>query len=237
MGLRRHEQKTGDSAMGAAAKGGITQAWAKYQREAARTFRGLGMQVKTNAVVRGVRTRHAVDVLVQGRFVGFEITWLVECKLWKSRVSKLHVLALREIVSDVGADRGILLAEHGVQRGAAEAAALTNVHISKLVEIRESTKSEVLAMQLRELYDRVDSCKQRYWDIPKDDRIAAGLRHEVGQFGYSGAATVGSRGPHQKSASWVISICIGGRASCVFSGGTQAVRVLGLTCQSIRPDD
>jgi hypothetical protein len=37
------------------------------------------------------------------------------------------VLALRQIVTDVGADRGILLSEKGFQSGAVEAATLTNV--------------------------------------------------------------------------------------------------------------
>jgi hypothetical protein len=35
-----------------------------------------------------------------------DIVWIVECKHWKTAVSKLHVLDLREIVSDIGADRG-----------------------------------------------------------------------------------------------------------------------------------
>uniref|UniRef100_UPI00214D0BDC restriction endonuclease n=1 Tax=Klebsiella pneumoniae TaxID=573 RepID=UPI00214D0BDC len=42
-----------------------------------------------------------------------DIIWLVECKHWKNPVSKLHVLALREIVTEIGADRGILLSESG----------------------------------------------------------------------------------------------------------------------------
>ena len=64
--------------------------------------------------------------------VGFDVIWLVECKRWRRRVTKLHVLALREIVADVGADRGILLSEVGFQSGAVEAAKLTNVHVTSL---------------------------------------------------------------------------------------------------------
>ncbi len=92
----------------------MTVAWKEYQEEAASFFRSLGLDASTDVTVDGVRTTHDIDVLVKSHHVGFEITWVVECKHWKSRVSKLHVLALREIVADAGADRGILLSDHRV---------------------------------------------------------------------------------------------------------------------------
>ena len=84
-----------------------------------------------------MRTKHEIDVLVRANFLGFDLTWLIECKQWASPVSKLHVLALREIVADVGADRGILLAEKGFQSGAIEAARLTNVQVTSLDQLAE----------------------------------------------------------------------------------------------------
>lgn len=164
--------------------------WKSYQERAAKFFQSLGLQAQTNATVKGVRTKHAVDVLVRSQHVGFTVTWIVECKLWRSRVSKMHVLGLRQIVSDVGADRGILLAEAGVQSGAMEAAALTNVHITSLAEVRRTASTEISAMRLRELYDRMEKCREAYWEIPKDKRIAAGLRPEVGLLGYTGAGMI-----------------------------------------------
>ncbi len=94
--------------------------WEKYQEEAAEFFRSLGLYAQTDAKVQGVRTQHDIDVLIKSHHVGFEVTWIVECKKWNTRISKLHVLALREIVSDTGADRGILLSESGFQSGAIE---------------------------------------------------------------------------------------------------------------------
>ncbi len=121
---------------------------------------------------------------------GFDATWIVECKHWKSPVSKLHVLALREIVIDTGADRGVLLAESGFQSGAIEAANLTNVRLTSLTVLKDTTKHDVYAMRLRELFDRTEKCSEQYWEIPKATRIARGLRYEVGNFGYSGAGVV-----------------------------------------------
>ena len=160
--------------------------WEKYQKEAASYFRSLGLAASTNVTVKGVRTTHDIDVLVKSHHVGFDITWIVECKHWKTAVSKLHVLALREIVSDVGVDRGILLSESGFQSGAREAANLTNVQVTSISEMCKSAGESINAMRLRELFDRVINCKDRYWEIPKNERIRVGLRPDVSGYGYSG---------------------------------------------------
>lgn len=168
----------------------MAAAWSEYQEEAAEFYRSLGLEATTNVTIKGVRTSHDVDVLVKSRHAGFEVTWIVECKHWKSPVSKLHVLGLREIVTDTGADRGILLAENGFQSGATEAAALTNVHLTSLSASRLEASFEVFAMRLAELHDRIEECRERYWNIPKKIRIEFGLRHDIGEDGYSGAAVI-----------------------------------------------
>lgn len=161
--------------------------WKDYQEEAAEFFRSLGLEAETDVTIQGARTKHDIDVLVKSHHAGFDITWLVECKHWKSKVSKLHVLGLREIVNDTGADRGILLAENGFQSGAIEAAALTNVHVTSLAEAASTASHEINSMRLRELYDRLLWCKEEYWEIPKIKRIECGLRTDVGGgIGYSG---------------------------------------------------
>jgi len=165
-------------------------AWIEYQEETASFFRSLGLDATTDVTVDGVRTTHDIDVLVKSYHLGFEITWLVECKHWKTRVSKLHVLALREIVADVGADRGILLCEVGFQSGAIEAANLTNVHLTSLAQASTTSRNDIYSMRMRELYDRIEDCNDRYWEIPKDDRIEHGLRSAVGEHAYSGARVV-----------------------------------------------
>jgi restriction system protein len=166
------------------------KAWQQYQEEAASYFRSLGLDATTDVTITGVRTSHDVDVLVKSRHVGFDITWIVECKHWASPVSKLHVLALREIVADIGADRGILLSESGFQSGAIEAANLTNVQVTSINQMRETAGESINAMRLRELFDRVGICKDRYWEIPKEERIRVGLRFDLGEHDYSGAKVV-----------------------------------------------
>jgi restriction system protein len=164
--------------------------WKDYQEEAAEFFRSLGLDANTDVTIQGVRTKHDVDVLVKSHHYGFDVTWIIECKHWKEPVSKLHVLALREIITDVGADRGILLCEAGFQSGAVEAANLTNVQVTSLADLNVTAREQISAVRLRELYDRVEQCNVRYWEIPKDKRIEDDLRPEVQEVGYSGARII-----------------------------------------------
>lgn len=164
--------------------------WREYQEEAAWFFRQIGLAATTDERIQGVRTTHDVDVVVRFLHVGYPALWLIECKHWSKPVSKLHVLALREIVADVGADRGILLSESGAQRGAQEAAALTNVLVTSLAELKDKAAADVHAARLLALYDRTAACRMRYWAISKSDRIAHGLRTEGPAAGYSGALVI-----------------------------------------------
>ncbi|MFA5193943.1 MAG: restriction endonuclease [Verrucomicrobiia bacterium] len=168
----------------------MTMNWKDYQEEAAKFFCGLGLDAQTDVTVKGARTTHDVDVLVKSHHAGFDVTWMVECKQWNTKVSKLHVLALREIVTDTGADRGILLSESGFQSGAIEAASLTNVLVTSLAEARVKSEHDVNAMRLRDFYGRVETCRERYWEIPKDVRIEYCLRPDVGNIGYSGNTVI-----------------------------------------------
>lgn len=159
--------------------------WYDYQEETAAFFRSLGLDAQTNVTVQGIRTQHDIDVLVKMHHVGFEVTWAIECKHWKSKVSKLHVLGLRNIVQEIGADRGILLCEAGFQSGAIEASQLTNVVVTSLANVMQSAENEVYGLRIRELLERIETSRERYWDIPKSKRIEHGLRQDLGGVGYT----------------------------------------------------
>jgi hypothetical protein len=197
-------------------------------------FRSLGLDAITDHTVEGSHTTHAIDVFVKSFHVGFDVVWIVECKHWAKKVTKLHVLALRQIVTDVGADRGILLSEKGFQSGAVEAATLTNVRVTSLAELRGTASADIMAMRLRELYDRVESCRKRYWNIPKYVRIDCGLRPEVGAGGYSGNHIIdfakeviakALRGVYPVEVDHMYAFVLWGRARR-FSGAKQIVSLI-----------
>ena len=164
--------------------------WKDYQEEVAEFFKSLGFSAETDKRIDGVRTMHDIDVLVTSSMSGFDIKWLVECKAWQSKVNKLHVIGLRQIVIDAGADRGIILSEAGFQSGAFEAANLTNVQVTSLEQLRAETSDAVGAVRLQDLYVRTQTAKHDYWDINKQDRIRLGLRGYLDPAAYSGTYVV-----------------------------------------------
>lgn len=49
----------------------------------------------------------------------------------------------------------------------------------------QSAQNDVYNLRIRELLERIESAKDRYWNIPKGVRTEHGLRPEVGDVGYS----------------------------------------------------
>ena len=110
--------------------------------------------------------------------------WPIVCKRWNKAVSKDTVLTLRSIVNDTGADRGFMMAESGYQSGAVEAAMLTNITLTSIADLKVILSVEIGMAKLRSILERVDSCRDRYWIMSKEDRIALGLRPDVLTDGY-----------------------------------------------------
>lgn len=115
------------------------QDWRDYQEKAAAFFKRKGCSAEVEAVVRGVRAEHKIDVLVSFLQHSIECKWIIECKLWNSHVPKEKVLALKAIVEDVGADRGIIITEKGYQSGAYDVARGSNITLVTSLEEFERT--------------------------------------------------------------------------------------------------
>lgn len=115
--------------------------WRDYQSAVAEIFRELECDADEEATVRGARATHKVDVDVRFNRHGVHCRWIVECKLWQRPVEKSHVEALKSIVDDIGADRGILFSERGFQSGAHDAASRTNILLqTSLEEFRKTVQ-------------------------------------------------------------------------------------------------
>lgn len=150
--------------------------WNDYQERVAELFRALGLEAETNVRLSGARGVHDIDVVVRSTHGGMALLWLVECKLWKRRISKLHVLALQRITEDIGADRGLILSESGFQSGARSVAANSNLTLTSIGELSETTGLAADKVTLANLGPRIDACERRYWSHSKATRIAYELR-------------------------------------------------------------
>ena len=164
--------------------------WREYQEQAAALFRELGFNVHTDLRVTGARGSHDVDVYASFERAGLAVNWIIECKQWKRPVDKSHVLTLRSIVEDVGADRGILLSESGAQSGAVGVTHKSNVYVTSIMNLKEIAASEIVLEQVRALPRRVAMAHARYWAISKSHREEHGLRPEGAASGYSGAVVL-----------------------------------------------
>jgi hypothetical protein len=125
--------------------------WRDYQEQVAHLFRELGCLAEVEVPVRGARAAHVIDVWVEFERFGLEQRWVVECKLWRTPVPKEKVLTLKSVVEDVGADRGVLVAEAGFQPGAFDASKLTNIALTTLAELRTRTESDLRSIIVEEL--------------------------------------------------------------------------------------
>jgi hypothetical protein len=112
------------------------------------------MTATTDQRLVGARGVHNADVVVRKVTAGIEQLWVIECKKWNRRVSKLHVAALAEIVKDVGADRGILLSESGFQAGAIRMARSSNITLSSIADLKDNSEDERAQIGLIELRKR-----------------------------------------------------------------------------------
>lgn len=156
--------------------------WYHFQETICNHFNLIGARAQTNLTVQGTRTSHDIDIFVKTKFLGQDIIWVVEAKKWNHKVNKLHVLALRTIVSDIGADKGFIISEKGFQKGAVEAAKDSNILLTTLSELKSQTKHYIQDEILKAYKKRLILLENRYWSHSKKIRKQYGLRGEIGDF-------------------------------------------------------
>lgn len=102
--------------------------WKELQNKVALLFRQAGYGADIEHDLKTVRGDKRVDVYVDLHepLMGPVIC---ECKYWGKRIPQNEVHAFRTVVHDSGASEGILISKCGFQRGAREAASMSNVKL------------------------------------------------------------------------------------------------------------
>jgi hypothetical protein len=155
--------------------GGVTITdWRDYQERVARLFRELGCSAEVGISVQGARGVHAIDVWVVFERFGLEHRWAVECKRWKRRVPKEKVLTFKSIVEDVGADKGIFVAESGFQSGAINAANSTNILLTKFADLQAQAESDIQSIVLERLERKFFALDSRAWKLGEWEEFEQG---------------------------------------------------------------
>jgi hypothetical protein len=128
--------------------------WKKFQATTADLFKSLGCSAEVDEIIEGARAKHKIDVWVTFIKFGFEIKWVIECKFWNRNVTKEKVLALKSILDDVGADRGVLISKIGFQSGAINASRNTNITLTNFEEFKDIVKDELIQAALQKIEDK-----------------------------------------------------------------------------------
>jgi hypothetical protein len=111
--------------------------WNDFQEITAQIFRQLGCAAETDKRIDGARSHHDIDVYVTFRSHGFDVKWIIECKYWDTNIPQEKILALRAIVEDVGADKGIVITKTGFQPASILSSNNTNIHLLTFAELRK----------------------------------------------------------------------------------------------------
>jgi restriction system protein len=97
--------------------------------------------------VEGLDGEYIIDVTVRFRLFGLDYLTLFECKRHAGRVKREHVQVLHSKLSSTGAQKGVMVAASGFQRGALEYARVHGIGCVRLVdgawtyEVRDSLLS------------------------------------------------------------------------------------------------
>ena len=117
--------------------------WKDLETKVLELFLNLGFDARKNVKIRGLRSTHEVDVLAVSEFGGLRFQVIVECKYWETKVKKTQVNALDSVVSDIGAEKGVIISKVGFQKGAKEFASKCNIELYTYEQFKERTVKKI----------------------------------------------------------------------------------------------
>lgn len=103
--------------------------WRQLENAVARIYRESGWTADTETEVTTTRGVVEIDVLARDPRPVPPVTAFCECKNWRKNVLKTVVHSLRTVVSDFGANWGIIISSRGFQKGAYEAAQHSTIRL------------------------------------------------------------------------------------------------------------
>lgn len=103
--------------------------WIDLQKTVARVLSEAGFTTTSPKKLKLARGSVEVDVFSVDKATTPNIVYLCEAKHWSKNVPKTVVHAFRSVVSDYGANIGLIISKKGFQRGARAAAQHSNIRL------------------------------------------------------------------------------------------------------------
>lgn len=154
--------------------------WRELQDMVATIFLDMGYDTAIEKDIKTVRGKVNVDVFAHKKVQRLSETVIVECKNWARAVTKSTVHSFRTIVSDYGANLGLIVSKKGFQKGAYEAAENSNILLLTFdefqMEFRDQWLDDVIERNattvypLRRYCDYMDSFIAKHIDVLTEEK-------------------------------------------------------------------
>lgn len=107
----------------------LPETWEDLQRNVTKILLESGFEAETPKLVETVRGKVEIDVYAVDNSVKPATIYLCECKHWKTAIPQTVVHGFRSVVSDYGANWGLIISANGFQSGAFEVAKNSNIKL------------------------------------------------------------------------------------------------------------
>lgn len=152
--------------------------WKDLQDKVAQLFKEMGYDVQSPHIVKHVRGEKEIDVYVSDPRTSVPHVILIECKHWGSNLPQDTVHGFRTVMTDTGANTGIIVGTTGFQSGAKEAVNLTNVELRTWDSLQRAYGNEWFLRQQERIAPLEEEIRRRdrdYLDQGQAIKTAANL--------------------------------------------------------------
>ncbi|GAI12096.1 unnamed protein product, partial [marine sediment metagenome] len=111
--------------------------WKDLQQQVSQILQECGLETDLERSIETARGSVEIDVYAEDKTQTPYVIYLCECKRWTSSVPQTIVHAFRTVVTDYGANFGLLISSRAFQSGAYEAAKNTNMRLLNWIEFQE----------------------------------------------------------------------------------------------------
>src|SRR5690554_488282 len=95
----------------------LPETWEDLQNKVALILMECGFEAETPKIIETVRGKVEIDVFAIDNSVKPNTTYLCECKYWKNPIPQTVIHAFRTVISDYGANWGLIISSNGFQSG------------------------------------------------------------------------------------------------------------------------
>lgn len=139
--------------------------WRDLEERVLEIFLSLGYNAKKNARIRGTKATHEVDVWAFIEYGGLLYRVVVECKFWNTNVNKAQIGNLLTIISDIGAEKGVIISKVGFQRGAKDLAKNSNIELYTFDQFLEKTERATEKWFRHQIFDLINSLRTPFYEF------------------------------------------------------------------------